>query len=172
MSKWGDRPHWRFAGVHVGQDAHGSWLGVPAGTRHARPGLELVSQVDTVSLVPRADAVERGYLATFHAPGIWCDTYVDIATPPWWDHDAPRPTLRSTDLDLDVVRRDDGSVFVDDEDEFAEHQVSLGYPASLVGAAERSCAHLHAQVLARVAPFDGGTAQRWLEALRALLSDP
>lgn len=32
------------------------------------------------------------------------------------------------DLDLDVVRRFDGSAEILDEDEFAEHQVRYGYP--------------------------------------------
>ena len=32
--------------------------------------------------------------------------------------------MTAVDLDLDVIRRFDGSWFVDDEDEFAEHQVS------------------------------------------------
>ena len=32
------------------------------------------------------------------------------------------------DLDLDVIRMRDGGI-LDDEDEFAEHQVRYGYPA-------------------------------------------
>ena len=102
------------------------------------------------------------YAATFHAPGIWCDLYVDIATPGAWDG----TVLRAVDLDLDVVRMPDplppgsvyagaekagrvaGEVFVDDEDEFAEHQVAYGYPAEVVEQAQASCDAVLADVRA------------------------
>ena len=77
MSKWGDRPHWQFVGRWLGTDDLGSWIGTPAGTRHHRPGMEFDSGVDTVTLFPRG----HWWAATFHAPGIWCDTYVDVTTP-------------------------------------------------------------------------------------------
>ena len=95
MTKWGDRPHWEFDGIHLGSDEHGEWLGFPEGTINTRPGLELVSQAACVTLV----TAEGWYAATFHAPGIWCDLYVDIATPlliavgvTWL---ATRPTARA-----------------------------------------------------------------------------
>ena len=50
--------------------------------------------------------------------------YVDITTPPVWDG----TVLRAVDLDLDVVRGNTGRVWVDDEDEFADHRVRFGYP--------------------------------------------
>jgi len=40
------------------------------------------------------------------------------------------------DLDLDVVLTREGHLFVDDEDEFAAHQVELGYPPEVVALAE------------------------------------
>ena len=43
------------------------------------------------------------------------------------------------DLDLDVVKKRDGTVYVDDEDEFAEHQVQFGYPRSTIEAAQKEC---------------------------------
>ena len=87
MTKWGERPHWQMAGVLLGSDAAGDWVGFPAGTRMARPGLELVSPNDQVGLVPDHDlpAGERGWLGTFHGPGGALRTYVDITTPPVWD---------------------------------------------------------------------------------------
>jgi uncharacterized protein len=42
------------------------------------------------------------------------------------------------DLDLDVVRRFDGSAEILDEDEFAEHQARYGYPPEVTGHAERA----------------------------------
>ncbi|WP_180935649.1 DUF402 domain-containing protein [Nocardioides ungokensis] len=38
--------------------------------------------------------------------------------------------LRAVDLDLDVVRGRTGRVWIDDEDEFAEHRVRFGYPTT------------------------------------------
>ena len=38
------------------------------------------------------------------------------------------------DLDLDVVLTRDGDLLLDDEDEFDQHRVTLGYPDDLVAA--------------------------------------
>lgn len=161
MTKWGDAPHWRFTGTYLGADEHGDWVGFPARTHNARPGFEFDSEVDSVTLVPR----DGWFLATFHQPGIWCDLYVDISSPPVWDGDV----LRAVDLDLDVIRLTDpsGEVFVDDEDEFVTHQVALGYPAEVVSNARQSCDHVLAAVLAGEAPYDG-SHRRWLELVPSL----
>ena len=173
MTKWGDRLHWQFEGIHLGSDEHGEWLGFPQGTHNHRPGYEFHSQVDAVTLVP----MDGWYAATFHAPGIWCDLYVDITTPGRWQGDV----LRAVDLDLDVIRmsadpvgpppalstRQPGEIFVDDEDEFAEHQMAYGYPADVVESAQASCDRVVAAVRARQAPYDG-TARPWLDRLAEL----
>jgi hypothetical protein len=162
MTKWGDRPHWELDGIYLGSDEHGAWIGAPAGTLNARPGAQFVSEVDSVSLVPPTGERLATHLATFHQPGIWCDVYVDITTPAVWDGHL----LRAVDLDLDVIRGADrsgrgGRVWVDDEDEFAEHRVSLGYPDDLARAAMASCDRVHADVAAGRAPYDGSAAV-WL----------
>ena len=42
------------------------------------------------------------------------------------------------DLDLDVVRkRPTARIYVDDEDEFAEHQVKYGYPPDVIDRPRR-----------------------------------
>lgn len=158
MAKWGDHPHWTFDAVLLGSDEHGDWIGIPAGTYMSRPGAELTTPVDQVSLVPPpGSALERSWLATFHAVGGPVKTYVDIATPPFWDV----LVLRSTDLDLDVAIGVDGEVWVEDEDEFAEHQVAYGYPADVIATAQASCVRVHAMMLAGATPFDG-VADFWL----------
>jgi predicted RNA-binding protein associated with RNAse of E/G family len=178
MTKWGDRPHWQFEGIHLGSDEHGEWLGFPQGTHNHRPGYEFHSEVDAVTLVPTGS----WYAATFHAPGIWCDLYIDITTPGEWDGDV----LRAVDLDLDVIRMSPeptvsrrsapqnlsaglGEVFVDDEDEFAEHQLAFGYPADVIEAAQTSCDQVLAAVRAGLPPYDG-THRRWLEELSRLIA--
>jgi protein associated with RNAse G/E len=89
--------------------------------------------------------------------------YIDITTPPFWDG----PVLRAVDLDLDVVRGVDGRVWIEDEDEFAEHRVELGYPDDVASAAEKSCARVHAAVLRAEAPYDG-SHEPWLAAMTQL----
>ena len=164
LTKWGDRPHWHIPAWWLGRDEHGDWLGIPPGTEMTRPGMRTVSRNFQVGLVPHADLAEdrRWWLATFHGPGgnQAISTYVDITSPPYWDG----ATLRAVDLDLDVVEEDTGRVWIDDEDEFAEHQVELGYPADVVTAARRSCDHTHAAMTAGHPPYDG-SHHPWLSLL-------
>ncbi|MBD8870546.1 DUF402 domain-containing protein [Nocardioides donggukensis] len=163
MTKWRDRPHWEFPTRYLGSDPHGDWLGVAAGTRFERPGAEYVAPVAQVVLVPGRDSgTDRGHLATFHAAGGPVAVYVDITTPPVWDGHV----LRAVDLDLDVVRGTTGRVWVDDEDEFAAHRTELGYPATVVVHATRSCARVHTDVARGAAPYDG-TAAAWLAQVTA-----
>jgi hypothetical protein len=160
MQKWGGRAHWSFDAVWLGTDEHGTWLGVPTGTHMARPGATYVNPTDQVCLVPDG----HGWFATFHAPGSTVKVYVDMATPSIWHG----PVVRAVDLDLDVVRRLDDSVYIDDEDEFAEHQVALGYPPEIVELAESSCAEVARLVEKWEPPFDAETHDRWLSQLAEL----
>jgi len=164
LTKWGGRPHWEFDGVLLGSDEHGDWIGIPAGSRMARPGMELVSTWDQAGLVPAPGPdAERAWLATFHAEGNPVRTYVDMTTPPFWDG----AVVRAVDLDLDVVKTDDGrGVYVDDEDEFAEHQRLFGYPPEIVDLARKSCAWVERAVRQEQPPFDG-TAGEWLARVGA-----
>ncbi len=157
MSKWGGRPHWEYDARYLGADQHGDWLGCPVGTFYRRPGLEFVAPFAGVVLVPAGGAA---HLAAFNDEHANAWTYVDMTTPPVWDG----TTLRAVDLDLDVVKRQDGTVFLDDEDEFLEHQTAFGYPPEVVAMAERSAAEVLAAVRAGAAPYDG-TADAWLARL-------
>ena len=156
MTKWPDRPHWVFDGRFLGADGHGEWVGFPAGTRCTRPGADFLAPYDHVTLVP-GDG--RGWLATFWAAG---DTrvYVDVATPASWDG----TVLGAVDLDLDVVRGRTGRVWVDDEDEFADHRVRWSYPDDVVERALESCRRVEAAVRAHEPPFDD-THLAWLALL-------
>ena len=166
MSKWRDQPHWEFDCVFLGRDVHGDWLGIAAGTRMARPGATYVAPTAQVGLVPPAGTDEdRGWLATFHDVGGPVRIYVDITTPPVWDG----AVVRAVDLDLDVVCGPTGRVWVDDEDEFADHRVRFGYPDGLARGAMASCDRVHAAVAAERAPYDG-SATAWLARLGELLS--
>jgi hypothetical protein len=164
LTKWGDRPHWEFDGVYLGSDEHGDWIGFPSGTLMARPGMEVRPANDQVGLVPAGDDADRAWLGTFHGPGGSVRTYVDMTTVPHWDGSV----VRAVDLDLDVIETLDGEVVVDDEDEFAEHQVLFGYPAEVIALAEASRDAVLASITARRAPFDGSSAP-WLAVLDGLV---
>ena len=69
------------------------------------------------------------------------------------------------DLDLDVVVTREGHLYVDDEDEFAEHQVALGYPPEVIDLARRAC---HRGLSARI---EVG-AEPWRSAGLARLEAP
>jgi uncharacterized protein len=160
MRKWPDLPHWEFDAVRLGADAHGYWLGVPEGTWLSRPDRGFHAWCDHVVLIP----YDAWWVATLYGDdaGRPVDVYVDISTPSEWAADGS--TVRTVDLDLDVIKEPDGRVWVDDEDEFAEHQVSLGYPPDLVAGAVRSCEEVLSAVSAGTAPFDG-TVWSWLARL-------
>jgi hypothetical protein len=160
MTKWGGSPHWEFPGTYLGADEHGDWIGYPAGTLMTRPGRAVRPPNHQVGLVPR----DRGFLATFHGPGGQVRTYVDMTTVPAWDG----VLVRAVDLDLDVIESLENQVYVDDEDEFAEHQITLGYPPHIIALAQRTKDEVYAAMTTSTAPFDGSAA-RWLTALEAAL---
>jgi hypothetical protein len=157
MTKWGGRPHWEYDATFLGADEHGQWLGCPIGTFYARPGMAFLSDFAGVVLVPAGGVA---HLAAFNDEHAGAATYVDMTTPPTW----AGSVLQAVDLDLDVVKLHDGTVYLDDEDEFAEHQVTFGYPADVVAMAERSAAEVLSAVQQGTAPYDG-TADAWLAGL-------
>jgi hypothetical protein len=158
FTKWDGRPHWAYDGVYLGCDEHGDWLGHPARTLMARPGREFADTVPWLTLVPTGAAP---WLATFNSFDHDLETYIDITTPATWTD----TVLHAVDLDLDVVHPRDGrDPFIDDEDEFAVHQVEFGYPPELITAAESAGSELLTAVTVRRPPFDG-TAEGWLDRL-------
>jgi predicted RNA-binding protein associated with RNAse of E/G family len=160
FSKWPDLPHWEYDARRLGTDRHGTWLGVPVGTRIARPGAAFHTGSTQVVLVPDAPFVATFYSAPGEA-GLPCEVYVDISTQPVLTNGV----VRAFDLDLDVIRGWSGRTWVDDEDEFAEHRMTLQYPDDLVTTALASCAKVLQDVGARVPPYDGVTSDRWMSVL-------
>ncbi|GAA4984966.1 hypothetical protein GCM10023317_09730 [Actinopolymorpha pittospori] len=91
--------------------------------------------------------------------------YCDVSTPAKWSHPGEVVTV---DLDLDVCRiREDGSVFVDDEDEFTLHQVRYGYPSNVVARTEAASEWLSAALHERTEPL-GSRYHEWLDNLPAI----
>ena len=69
--------------------------------------------------------------------------------------------LRAVDLDLDVVRGPTGRVWVDDEDEFADHRVRFGYPEEVARLRDGLLRPGARGRRRRPAPYDG-CARAWL----------
>jgi uncharacterized protein len=159
FTKWGDRPHWEYDALRLGEDEHGTWVGMPVGTAISRPGVSFQTDQPQVALFPDAP-----YAACFYGPGghVPCDVYVDITTPPVWRDG----TVTAVDLDLDVLLGRTGRVWVDDEEEFAEHRARYRYPDDIVEMATRSCSAVLGAVSARLPPYDRGTWTRWLDLLK------
>jgi protein associated with RNAse G/E len=166
MQKWGGHPHWEYSAHYLGIDDHGQWLGIPEGTHMERPGASYISPTEQVCLVPDGEA----WFATFHAENGPVQLYIDIATPPiWHPRETHGPVLRAVDLDLDVVRGHTGRVWIDDEDEFAEHRTTYGYPDEIVAMASTTCDEVATRVRNGIPPFDTTTPARWMDHLRELI---
>ena len=161
FEKWDGRPHWEFDTVRLGDDVHGAWLGVRRGTPQARPGASVTAAADHVLLVAGSGDHCAGFHA--HAERSPVEVYVDVTCAHRWSDER----ITMVDLDLDVIRRWDGSVIVDDEEEFADHRVLLDYPDDVVARALAATAALQRDVERRSAPFDGATSERWLAVLRS-----
>lgn len=156
--------HWHTTLLWLGEDEHGIWLGSPGGgvsRRGAEPSITLAYAYAT--LVPAGG----WWTAIFNAVGqSRTAIYCDVTTVPVWQEGEP-PTFTMIDLDLDVIRRRGGETIIDDEDEFALHQVQMGYPPEIVAAAEESCRWLVARVSESRPPFDAATYQPWLDLVPA-----
>ena len=159
--KWPDDPHWEFDGVRSSErTGTGPGSASPrAPCWPARSGA-FHAAADHVTLVPH----DAWWLGTFYGDDAKrpFDTYVDVATPAVWHGE---DLVRAVDLDLDVIRGTTGRVWVDDEDEFAAHRVSLGYPDEVIEQAITSCESVRVAVEGADAPFDG-IHREWIARLQ------
>lgn len=169
--KYDGSPHWQLDGPFLGADAFGAWVGAPVGTPWTRPGRSVDHDVASVALFPRA-----GWTAAFYTRHPTNQRlYVDLTTPPVWERVDDVWQVTMVDLDLDLITLADGTIWLDDEDEFGAHQVRYGYPAELVAQVEADSVDLLRRAGAGRRPFDGmrrpyshrqpTTADRWLELL-------
>lgn len=152
-----DIPHWRHETVWLGEDEWGVWLGAAAGAMHqkgsgpARPGSS-----NQVHLVPRND----WWVFTYRPSHRRATHFIDTSTPATFE--AERVTM--VDLDLDIARSPDGTVWVEDEDEFVEHQGKYGYSSWLIMSAERATRRMEEALRQLREPFDR-VATTWLARL-------
>lgn len=161
--KYDGTPHWHFDTAYLGTDEHGIWLGGGPGDVFERPGRRFLADAHYVTLIP-----DNCFVATFNDPSeaVRSQIYIDVMSVPQWQGSL----VEAIDLDLDVVRRYGGEVLIDDEDEFAEHQVRFGYPAELIETVRRTADLLFEQVRTEQEPF-GSVGFKWLEFCRSSLGN-
>ena len=120
--KYDGRAHRSYPAQLLGEDEHGTWLGVVAGTRALVDGdREAIRQEPYVLLVPK----NGWWTAMFNAAPRPTEIYCDVTTPATW---AGTAEVTVIDLDLDVRRRRWGDIERLDEDEFHRHADQFGYP--------------------------------------------
>lgn len=158
--KYPDILHWGFEAHRLGEDEWGDWIGVPAGTscwkgeEPFRP-----TERDAVFCVPRDEWWHLHYNGDNHHR---YTHFVDIVTPPVW---VSGSRYEMVDLDLDVAVHRDGTIEVQDEDEFQVHQVRYGYTEEMVGTALSETNRIVDLLERRSEPFFE-VAGRWLDTLR------
>jgi protein associated with RNAse G/E len=76
--------------------------------------------------------------------------------------------INSIDLDLDVIRSRSKGTFLDDEDEFAEHALSMGYPQKLQDSVRDTSEQLLESVAENSSPFNHAHRELWLAKVAGL----
>ncbi|WP_131681750.1 DUF402 domain-containing protein [Pseudarthrobacter sp. YALA5] len=156
--KWNGKAHWVVPGRYLGEDRHGWWIFQGTNEFCSRPGAAFYTRSDAVLLVPRSGDWVATFYDDAHPNGV--RVYVDLAVAHEWTDIRPSVTeLHVIDMDLDVIRMAERGVFIDDQDEFAEHRVSMNYPDQLVEDIQVAADELYQAVKAQQAPFDGTDVQ-------------
>ena len=137
----------------LGEDSFGRWLGIRKGATWSSEAFTRsgVFENSFVKLVPAGTF----WTACFQAVDPVVD--VDIVLPVLWTGDA----LEETDLELDILRSADGTVYVRDQEEFDHVRLNMGIPDDISAQAEATCKRLRELVERRVEPF-GEVGQEWL----------
>lgn len=157
--KWNGKAHWVVPGRYLGEDRHGWWIFQGTNEFCSRPGAAFYTASDAVLLVPRSGDWVATFYDDAHPSGV--RVYVDLAVAHEWTDIRPAVTeFHVIDMDLDVIRMAGRGVFIDDQDEFAEHRIAMNYPDRLVDDIQAAADELYQAVKAQHAPFDG-TEVEW-----------
>ena len=151
--KWPRRPTAVAVVCLLGEDEFGRWLGVTRGTPwwaadRSRSGVFATS---FVKVVPSGTF----WTACFNPVDPVVD--VDIVLPVRWVDDA----LEEVDLELDILRSNDGRVRVRDRDEFDQVREAWVMPGDIAARAEATCKRVRELVELSVEPF-GDVGRSWL----------
>ncbi|WP_255768517.1 DUF402 domain-containing protein [Pseudarthrobacter sulfonivorans] len=156
--KWNGKAHWVVPGKYLGEDRHGWWIFQGTNEFCSRPGAAFYTRSDAVLLVPRSGDWVATFYDSAHPNGV--RIYIDLAVAHEWTEIRPAVTeFHVIDMDLDVIRMDGRGVFIDDQDEFAEHAATMNYPELLVHDIQVATEELYQAVKAQQAPFDGSDVE-------------
>ncbi|MFP3882978.1 MAG: DUF402 domain-containing protein [Actinomycetota bacterium] len=148
--------HWGFDAMWLGEDEWGDWIAVPKGTKRwkGEKSVRLTSS-DAVFCAPRGEWWHLHYTGA-----LWghIAAFIDIVTPPRW---VSENRYEMIDLDLDVALHVDGTVEVQDEDEFEVHQVKYGYTDEMIRGAVVETRKVVEQLQGGHEPFFD-VAEQWL----------
>lgn len=163
FTKYDGRQHWQSDGLLLGADEYGVWVGFAADTEFYRPGRRVTANRDHTLLFP----VDRGWVGRLYAeaPEGLIRYYIDLSTVPVWSRTSAGLEASMVDLDLDVVERGGQAPYIDDEDEFLDHQQLFGYPPELVATVRQDADQLLVAVSEGRAPFAEDVVRRWVDAL-------
>lgn len=120
------------------------------------PGRQLVNTPMTSEVV-EFHFTNRPYnvAAVWEEDGSFRRYYCNLMTPAKVEGEQ----LTFIDLDLDLIVHPDYTFFVDDEDEFEEHQLAWAYPPEVIAMVRDGLAELIQLVESRAFPFDGSAAR-------------
>lgn len=157
-TKWPDRPQSRAQAYLLGEDQHGTWLGLPGGHEVYRSGAVLYRGPNpVVTCVPH----EQWWVANWY--GRTVELFVDIVTPARWGPDG----LTVVDLDYGIMLKDGDARLVDAE-QFEENRLTYEYPSTVEAGARRASQEVLARVEAGDLPFTLDLAAGWFAILRAV----
>jgi uncharacterized protein len=132
------------------------------------PGvLRVVTEVGTPFVSYRAESEMRSSMTQLFFTDHWFNvfhnhrpigrqgmlSYANVGTPVRLEGD----TLHWVDLDLDVIQTQERGLYVDDEDEFEEHQRQMAYPDEIIRRAVEAKDHLLHLAREGGFPFDRET---------------
>ena len=161
--KWPRRPTGVAVTYLLGEDAFGRWLAAAAGdpwwmADSSRSGVFVAS---FVKLVPSGTF----WTACFNYADPIVD--VDIVLPVRWIDDV----LEEVDLELDILRSADGSVYVRDQEAFDNVRAAWAMPDEVAAQAEATCERVRALVEQGAEPF-GEVGRAWLSRFLAETGAP
>lgn len=141
---------------YLGEDEFGQWIGATGedSWRHADRSTEHKFKAPLVKLIPS----NTYWTACFHPAEPLVD--VDIVLPATWTGNV----LEEVDLELDILRMNDGRVTVRDQDLFEKVRATYNMPNHVAEQAQATCRELQTLVEQPIEPF-ATVGQQWLAHL-------
>lgn len=150
--KWPKRPMAQAIGYLLGADQYGYWIGIAAGgVWHHSNGQQGRFEQSFVKLIP----YNAYWSACFNPSDTLID--VDIVLPNNWNH----RLVEEIDLEIDLLKMDDGRLEIRDEADFAEVCQRWPMPANLIEQVQATTKHIYQQLHEEAEPFKLVGAQ-WL----------